>query len=166
MIARASAISFWFTPQRLATFFSHLWWTFMLHSAQKTKRYQTSSCVIKTWHLRTQFWSCWVCQRSFFDLSVKRVYSGQIWETELFSLLVLFYLHIEDVLATSRTPTSWRSTPRTHWLQQCFVFYQTRFTLTLNAAPSSCCDSCTVCSWWEILLWQLLGIYHVMPETK
>lgn len=41
MIARASAISFWFTPQRLATFFSHLWWTFMLHSVQKTKRYQT-----------------------------------------------------------------------------------------------------------------------------
>lgn len=46
MIARASAISFWFTPQRLATFFSHLWWTFMLHSAQKTKSYQTSSCLI------------------------------------------------------------------------------------------------------------------------
>lgn len=34
-MARASAISFWLTPQRLATFFWHLWWTFMPHSAQK-----------------------------------------------------------------------------------------------------------------------------------
>lgn len=39
MTARASAISFWLTPQRLATFFWHLWWTFMPHSAQKTQHY-------------------------------------------------------------------------------------------------------------------------------
>lgn len=40
IIARASAISFWFTPQRFATFVWHLWWTFMPHSERKNRRSQ------------------------------------------------------------------------------------------------------------------------------
>lgn len=38
IIARASAISFWLTPQRFATFVWHLWWTFMPHAERKNKR--------------------------------------------------------------------------------------------------------------------------------
>lgn len=41
MMANASAISFWLTPHRFATFFWHLWWTFMLHSAAKTQHSNT-----------------------------------------------------------------------------------------------------------------------------
>lgn len=33
IIASASAISFWFIPQRLATFVWHRWWTFMPHAS-------------------------------------------------------------------------------------------------------------------------------------
>lgn len=40
IIARASAISFWLTPQRFATFVWHLWWTFMPHAERKNKRRQ------------------------------------------------------------------------------------------------------------------------------
>lgn len=40
IIARASAISFWLTPQRFATFVWHLWWTFMPHAERKNKRCQ------------------------------------------------------------------------------------------------------------------------------
>lgn len=40
IIARASAISFWFTPQRFATFAWHLWWTFMPHAGRQNKRCQ------------------------------------------------------------------------------------------------------------------------------
>lgn len=35
IIASASAISFWFIPQRLATFVWHRWWTFMPHAERK-----------------------------------------------------------------------------------------------------------------------------------
>lgn len=40
IIARASAISFWLTPQRFATFVWHLWWTFMPHAERKNRRCQ------------------------------------------------------------------------------------------------------------------------------
>lgn len=40
IIARASAISFWFTPQRFATFVWHLWWTFMPHAERQNTRGQ------------------------------------------------------------------------------------------------------------------------------
>ena len=36
IIARASAISFWFIPQRLATFVWHLWCTFMPHAERRS----------------------------------------------------------------------------------------------------------------------------------
>lgn len=35
IIASASAISFWFIPQRLATFVWHRWWTFIPHAERK-----------------------------------------------------------------------------------------------------------------------------------
>lgn len=52
MTARASAISFWLTPHRLATFFWHLWWTFMLHSANK-EQWET-----RFRDLDKNLWSC------------------------------------------------------------------------------------------------------------
>lgn len=59
IMARASAISFWLTPHRLATFFSHLWWTFMLHSDREAggavqcdemvMRYYCTLMWLKSW---------------------------------------------------------------------------------------------------------------------
>lgn len=40
IIARASAISFWFTPQRFATLVWHLWWTFMPQAERKNRSCQ------------------------------------------------------------------------------------------------------------------------------
>lgn len=74
-------------------------------SQKKThqRRLPDASCVHEddNWY-RRELWQrprCWVCfllQRSFIDLLGKRVYSGQTWETKLWTNLYLLLFIVES----------------------------------------------------------------------
>lgn len=120
MMARASAISFWLTPQRLATFFWHLWWTFMLHSAQKTQQhwlhFDIFSHVWCTNVLESGDWS-----------SIKNIFS--------------FWWPMHGFICTSSG-----NNPVTLYtlVPQCFGLYWQWINFPWNLAPSSWRVSCRV----------------------
>lgn len=78
IIARASAISFWLTPQRFATFVWHLWWTFMSQAERKNRGVRTTeSC----WAIKdlTSGWGgrccCWPVAKTSIKSSKPRLHS-------------------------------------------------------------------------------------------
>lgn len=101
IIASASAISFWFIPQRLATFVWHRWWTFIPHAERKNavgKEQEKKSWglhrdilflgkKVRGWHCiwyglwieaLSWHWFCWTIYDWFYWLENTRVEEGAL----------------------------------------------------------------------------------------